>query len=287
MATILGISASARIWGNCETSVKQVLTAAGEAGAETRFARLTDRNLEPCRGCFRCLSKEGTCPIDDDLYALLGEIRSSDALVFASPVYFMSPPGALMGFLDRLLTVRSDMDAGGSLGPAVAITVMGNRRWRGVAEPLLNLTVSILGFEVVESLSLVAEGPGEVIASPDAAGRLVELGRALASGVGLAASERLKVCPVCRSDFFRLEPPAVVCPVCGLEGDLDAYVAAGRFVRTGGELRWGQEWLARHIDSWIRPSLQRYRKGRKEILANLRGLKERYKDRDGGGETDV
>ena len=35
MRKILGISASTRLWGNCETSVKQVLAAAMEAGART------------------------------------------------------------------------------------------------------------------------------------------------------------------------------------------------------------------------------------------------------------
>jgi multimeric flavodoxin WrbA len=287
MRKILGISASTRLWGNCETSVKQVLAAAMEAGARTTFVRLPDRDIGPCKGCFRCLKEGGRCPADDDLYELLDEVKASDDIVLASPVYFLSAAASLVALMDRLLTVNAYMTPGGEPGRAVTLTLMGNGKWRGVAEPFVNLTASLLGFEIMESLSLVAEGPGEVIVRQEVAERLTRLGRALAKGEPPEALGRCGVCPVCRSDFFRIEPPAVVCPVCGLKGDLGTYTAEGVFAASGDPPRWGRRWLAAHIDSWIRPSLERYVGNRKEILSRVRHLKAKYCEIDERGKQDV
>jgi multimeric flavodoxin WrbA len=287
MRKILGISASARVWGNCETSVKQVLSGAMEAGARTGFLRLTDSVIEPCRGCFRCLGEGGRCPLDDGLYGLLDRIEASDDLVLASPVYFLSASSQLVGLMDRLLTVHAYMAPPESGRRAVTLTLMGNRRWRGVAEPLVNLTASLLGFEIMESLGLVAEGPGEVIAGPETVDRLSHLGRVLAEGKAPDRAGRKGVCPVCRSDFFQVVPPAIVCPVCGLRGDLETYSAEGVFVARGEPERWGRTWLGEHIDSWIRPSLTRFLENRREILGRVRHLKTRYSEDEKRGKQDV
>ena len=287
MRKILGISASTRVWGNCEASVKQVLTDAMEAGAATAFVRLPDRDIRPCRGCFRCVKEGGRCPVDDDLYGLLDEIGASDGLVLAAPVYFLSPAAALVGLMDRLLTVSGYMTTRDTPAPAVTITIMGNSKWRGVAEPFVNLSASLLGFEIIESVSLVAEGPGEAIASDETTERLGDLGRALANDDLPEVTERKGICPVCRSDFFRIEPPAVVCPVCGLKGNLETYLDGGVFEPYGNPARWGRGWLASHIDSWIRPSIERYLGHRKDIRNRLSSLKAKYHEEEERGNRDV
>jgi multimeric flavodoxin WrbA len=266
MRKILGISASRRVWGNCETSVKQVLATAMEVGARAQFVRLTDMDIRACKGCFRCLGEEGRCAIDDGLYRFLDEVNAVDDIVLASPVYFMSAPAALIGLLDRLLTVCEYGADGETDRRAVTLTLMGNREWRGVAMPFVNITASLLGFEIMESVSLVAEGPGEVITRPGVADRLADIGRALARGEPQEKPQAGGVCPVCRSDFFRVEPQMIICPVCGLEGDLATYTSKGTFEPTGGPPRWGQQWLRAHIDSWIRPSIERYGRDRRCIV---------------------
>lgn len=285
---LLGVSASRRIWGNCETAVKSVLLSARRSGAQTAFIRLTDIPIEPCRGCFRCLAEGGTCPGEDGLYDLLCHIRSVDTLVLAAPVYFMAPPAKLIALLDRLLVAAGLKKTMSQDRQAVTITIMGNRRWRGIAEPFVNMVVSLLGFRIVDSLSLVAEGPGEIIMEPAIASRLEEIGRALARSGDIETPEgRADVCPVCRSDFFTIEPPSIVCPVCGLRGDLETYTRENRFVETGGELRWGTDWLHGHIDAWVRPSVARYRANRKRILKNLHRFREQYAVEEERGKADV
>jgi multimeric flavodoxin WrbA len=294
---VLGISGSARVWGNCETAVKTALIAAADQGAATGFLRLTDLRVEPCRGCFACLSDEARCAIDDDLGALLEQMDAADGLVLACPVYFGLPPASLVGLLDRLL-VRTPRE-GTALRPraAVTVTLMGNSKWRGLAEPVINAAVSLLGFDLLESLSIAAEGPGEVLTDPENVARLEWAGRELArAGSGPAhavepmaqtgghpAQHRAPrrhadpvACPVCCSDFVRLAADAVECPVCGERGDLAEYFQRRRFRSLGGERRWGRTWLRSHADSWIRPSVARYRATRKDALRQIAGIKRRY-----------
>jgi multimeric flavodoxin WrbA len=285
---LLGISASNRKWGNCETAVKSALLAAMRSGAKTAFIRLTDIPLEPCRGCFRCLVGGGICPTEDGLYDLLCHIRSVDSLVLAAPVYFMAPPAKLFSLLDRLLTVSAFKPRQNGAGRAATVTIMGNRLWRGVAEPYVNLVASLLGFEVEESLPLVAEGPGEVLSDTAAIARLEAIGKAFAEGKELSpVSERANVCPVCMSDFFVIESQEVVCPVCGLKGDLAAYERDGRFERTGGEARWGRDWLRAHVEAWVKPSVERFRADRREILSKLNEFRSRYRSQEERGSADV
>jgi multimeric flavodoxin WrbA len=277
LTMLLGISASKRKWGNCETAVKSALLAAMKRGAKTAFIRLTDIPLEPCRGCFRCLAGGGACPTEDGLYDLLCHIRSVESLVLAAPVYFMAPPAKLFSLLDRLLSVSGFKPQGGGPKRAATVTIMGNRRWRGVAEPYVNLVASLLGFEVEESLPVVAEGPGEVLLDTAAIERIEAIGTAFAEGTQLSpAGERANVCPVCRSDFFVVESKELVCPVCGLKGDLASYAKDGGFKPTGGEARWGTGWLRAHVEAWVKPSVERFKAERRTTLSKLSEFRSRY-----------
>lgn len=285
---VLGISGSARIWGNCEIAVKTALIAAAGEGAATGFVRLTDLKIEPCRGCFACLSDGdgGGCAIDDDLARLLGRIDAANALILACPVYFGLPPACLVGLLDRLLARTPGPGAPLPPKAAVTVTLMGNSKWRGLAEPVVNATASLLGFDLADSLPIVAEGPGEVLDDPDNIVRLEAAGRSLATAGTAPVSAAPAVCPVCRSDFVRLDAGVIQCPVCGERGDLAEYLEHRRFRSLGGERRWGRAWLRRHADAWIRPSVARYRTRRKDALRQIAEVKRRYSALDDADPDD-
>jgi multimeric flavodoxin WrbA len=214
-------------------------------------------------------------------------VAGADALVLAAPVYFMSPPGALMALMDRLLTMGAYGRRVKCDRPAAAITVMGNHKWRGVAVPMVSMTASLLGFDVVARRSLVAEGPGEIIMQPEAVRDLEDLAERLVCPIPPGGASQWDVCPVCGSDFFRIEPPAVVCPVCGFQGDLDTYLGQRTLRSTGREPRWGIRWLERHIDDWILPSVSRYRSRYKQIARSLRDLRRAYTEAEERGRTNV
>jgi uncharacterized Zn finger protein (UPF0148 family) len=256
-----------------------------EEGARADFVRLTDLTIAPCHGCFRCLSKAGACALEDDVAGLLDKASAADALVLTSPVYFGLPPAVLVGLLDRLLVAAAGDELADRARPAVTVTIMGNSKWRGVAEPFVNLAASLLGFEVTESFGAVAEGPGEVLGDAGVMKRLAICGHELGQPRGrprdeAPLAEGLDRCPVCRSDFFRAEAGILVCPVCGAAAELAAHAGDGRFVRAGDEARWGRAWLRRHVAEWIRPSIERYKPKRKQVLRDIAELKRLYSLRE-------
>jgi len=268
---ILGIAVSGRRWGNSECSANMILNSARAQGAETEFYRLTDFNLMHCTGCLKCVYKDG-CPLEDDLYKLLGLTEAADALVLAAPVYFLAANSLLVTLMDRLLT--TDALPADRIGrPAVTVNVLGKREWRGVGRSYLNMTAWLLGFKVEQCLDVVAEGPGDVLMHPVNCERLEATGAALAGGADFPVKRHPALCPGCMSDFFRIEPPVIVCPVCGYRGDLGAYIERGEFRDAGSKPRIGREWLKWHIDDWLRPSAARYMKRRREVLRRLRDLK--------------
>ena len=277
---ILGIAASSRKWGNSECSVKMILNAARDAGADTEFYRLDEFELLHCTGCLKCVYKDG-CPLPDDLYRFLETCEATDALVLAAPVYFLSINSLLTALMDRLLTTDA-LPADRTRRPAVTVNMLGKREWRGVGGSYLNMTAYLLGFRVDESMDIVAEGPGDVLMHGPNCDRLEAAGAALARGEEIAAGPARGLCPGCRGDFFRIEPPLIICPVCGYRGDLAAYTGSGEFVDVGSRPRIGRKWLQWHIDDWLRPSAARYMKRRREVLRRLRELKKASLHLEGG-----
>ena len=281
---ILGVAASGRKWGNSECSVKMILNSARAAGADTEFHRLGEFRMLHCQGCLRCVYKDG-CPLPDDLYKFLNLCEEVDALVLSAPVYFLSINSLPTALMDRLLTTDA-LPADRGERPAVTVNILGKREWRGVGRSYLNMTAYLLGFKVEESMDVVAEGPGDVLMHRVNCDKLEAAGAALASGDGLAGGAGRGLCPGCMSDFFRLEPPLIVCPVCGYRGELAAYTERREFVDAGSKPRIGRTWLQWHIDDWLRPSAARYMRRRREVLRRLRELKNASMHLEGGEKPD-
>jgi len=57
--------------------------------------------------CFACKLKGGEsfgrCAVNDDLAPVLEEIKSTDAFILGSPIYFGDVTGKMRSFLERLL----------------------------------------------------------------------------------------------------------------------------------------------------------------------------------------
>ena len=70
---------------------------------EYEIVRLSDYNLEVCKGCKLCCDKgEEYCPLKDDRDKILKKIINSDGVIFATPNYFFHVSGLMKIFLDRL-----------------------------------------------------------------------------------------------------------------------------------------------------------------------------------------
>jgi len=101
---ILALQGSPRRKGNTQTVLDIILTAAGQAGAETETIQLADlKNLTGCMECFACQqnTEEPSCAIDDDMQPILEKAIRSDVIVWATPVFCWSPAWPLKMAMDR------------------------------------------------------------------------------------------------------------------------------------------------------------------------------------------
>lgn len=100
---ILAIIGSPRKKGNTYKVVSQIeemMLALGDV--EFSYLFLKDAHLEPCLGCWQCLSwGEERCPLKDDRENIEKQILASDGVIFASPVYAMNVTALMKNFLDR------------------------------------------------------------------------------------------------------------------------------------------------------------------------------------------
>ncbi len=89
--------------GNTYKAITRVEEKMKEMGnVEFEYLLLKDIDLEPCRGCFLCLSKgEDLCPIDDDRPMIEEKMLAADGILLASPVFAMNMSGLMKKFFDR------------------------------------------------------------------------------------------------------------------------------------------------------------------------------------------
>ena len=102
MAKVLIINGSPRNDQCIGTAIREMLPVFKEEGIETEVINIGKKPIRGCIACQSC-SKTGKCVFDDDLVnETADKFREADGLIIGSPVYFSSPNGSLISFLDRL-----------------------------------------------------------------------------------------------------------------------------------------------------------------------------------------
>lgn len=89
---------------NTQVIVDGFLKGGANEGAETETIYLKDYKIDHCKGCFSCWFKTpGQCAIEDDMIHLMEKYRSSDVVVYGTPVYTHDMTAYLKNFVDRLI----------------------------------------------------------------------------------------------------------------------------------------------------------------------------------------
>ena len=99
-----------------------------------------------CRACGFC-KKTGKCVIDDDVNRVLPLFEAADVLIIGSPVYYASPNGSLIAFLDRLFH-SANFDKRMKVGAAV---VAARRGGLSATFDAINKYFTISGMPVASS----------------------------------------------------------------------------------------------------------------------------------------
>ena len=224
---VLAIVASARKVGNSEILAKEMLASLPDS-VEKKVLRLEDCRIEPCRACYACLTSGKDCIIPDDLASILHEIQEADAIILASPVYFLGMHTRLKLLCDRLISVLNEgaKYAGRRCVIAVPYGVEG---WQGYG---VEATVSLARFlhlDIVGVLPVHAANPGEAV-QPEILAQAAELARrllpeapAVPAPVVAATDPAAISCVACGSGILHLNGTGEVsCVLCGAVGRLDA-----------------------------------------------------------------
>lgn len=98
---VLGIFGGPRLKGNTADLLEAVLEGARSAGCETERLNLASMSINPCVECRRC-DKSAECAVKtDDMQEIYARIRNVDAIVLASPIFFMSVTAQTKAMIDR------------------------------------------------------------------------------------------------------------------------------------------------------------------------------------------
>lgn len=105
MKNLIAINGSPRRNWNTAQLLEQAMKGAQDAGASAEMINLYSLNFKGCTSCFACKLKSrphGSCAMKDDLSPVLEKIKSADAIVFGSPIYFMNLSAGMIAFFERL-----------------------------------------------------------------------------------------------------------------------------------------------------------------------------------------
>jgi len=145
--------------GQTAKAAKAVLEGLAAAGWQWHSYFLPAMKIERCRQCeddgWGTCRTEGKCVIQDDLAPLVQKIRSADAAVFATPVYFGDLSESIRAFLDRLrrTCVRADYRQGIAGKPALAVCVAGGGGGGSLScAKSLESVLATCGFDLVDAV---------------------------------------------------------------------------------------------------------------------------------------
>ena len=216
MKKVLGIIGSPRKNGNCEFAVKEISRKIAKEH-KLSLLRLRDFDLKACNACYKCVSDDSPCVLNDDLEIILNLICGADALILAVPVYFLGPNSYLKRLLDRGMSFYSK---GESLWgkPSIGVGVAGIKGKEGYTLLGIHSFLKSILADVKALEILYGALPGEVIYSGENEGTIAKIAEAL---FGKPAMKKKQVCPLCGGDSFQfLGGDKVKCLLCSNSGKI-------------------------------------------------------------------
>lgn len=98
---VLIINSSPRLDGNSSILINEIEKVFKENEIEYETLAIGNKNIRGCVACNYC-GDNGKCVFNDDVNKANAILKEADGLILVSPVYYASPNGTLISFLDRL-----------------------------------------------------------------------------------------------------------------------------------------------------------------------------------------
>lgn len=101
MAKVLLLNGSPRPYGCTAEALGEMIRTFEAEGVETELVQVGAKSIRGCLACGKCNSL-GRCVFEDMVNETAPKFEAAAGLVLGSPVYYGSPNGTILSFLDRL-----------------------------------------------------------------------------------------------------------------------------------------------------------------------------------------
>lgn len=101
MPKVLLLNGSPHSKGCTRAALEEMITVFEKESIETELVQVGGKAIRGCVACGRCEAL-GRCVFDDLVNETAPKLEAADGLVVGSPVYYGSPNGTILSFLDRL-----------------------------------------------------------------------------------------------------------------------------------------------------------------------------------------
>ncbi|MEJ8737486.1 flavodoxin family protein [Erysipelotrichaceae bacterium HCN-30851] len=141
------VNGSPRPNGCTYTALCELAKTLEQEGIETEIVQAGSKDIRGCIACRSC-HKTGKCVFDDVVNEIAPKFAEADALVIGSPVYYASPAGGAISFMNRLFYSTSTIDKSMKVGAAV---VSCRRGGNTTSFDVLNKYFTISGMPIASS----------------------------------------------------------------------------------------------------------------------------------------
>ena len=101
MGKVLLLNGSPRAKGCTAAALQEMISVFTTEGIETELIHVGNKDIRGCIACGSCM-KTGKCVLNDLVNEVAPKFEAADGLVIGSPVYYASPNGTIISFMDRL-----------------------------------------------------------------------------------------------------------------------------------------------------------------------------------------
>ena len=141
------INGSPHAKGCTYTALSELKHTLEAEGIETELIHVGNQDVRGCIACGQC-RKLGKCVFDDVVNEVASKLAEADAFEIGAPVYYSSPAGGAISFMDRLFFSTFNVDKTMKVGAAVVTCRRGGNT---ASFDVLNKYFSISGMPIASS----------------------------------------------------------------------------------------------------------------------------------------
>ena len=144
---VLLINGSPHAQGNTALALGESARELEKLGVQTETMHIGNKDIRGCISCGSC-ANTGKCVFNDAVNEAAAKLAEADGLIVGSPVYYASPNGTLLSFLDRLFFSTQGLDKRMKAGASVVVCRRGGA---SASFDALNKYFTSCGMPVVSS----------------------------------------------------------------------------------------------------------------------------------------